>query len=136
MKNNRKLCPSSRLTKGASLLGIRNDEGKMDILEEPLLITKELYNQFQAHDTAPEKALRFTNKCIQSGCKQWTGSKCGVIENILEKVERKFMKDQLPSCAIRNPCRWHNQRGPEACKVCPLVTTYLEHPTHDKFIDH
>ncbi len=136
METNGKLCPSSKLSKGAYLLGIKNEENKIDILSEPVKVDGELLEKFNTHDTKAEKALRFTNKCVQSGCKQWTGEKCGVIDNILEKVEEKYIEDNLPDCAIRSTCRWYFQEGASACKVCTLVTTYVEDPTDDKFLTY
>jgi hypothetical protein len=29
----------------------------------------------------------------------------------------------LPTCTIRQTCRWFGQRGRDACVVCPLVVT-------------
>jgi len=136
MINHGKLCPSHRLSKGASLIGIKNKEGKFDMLPEPIKVDQTLYHEFQSHATKPEKVLRFTNKCVQSGCKQWTGTKCGVIETVLEKVEQQYIEDSLPNCSIRNTCRWYDQRGGEACKVCSLVTTYVDDPKDDKYIKH
>lgn len=131
-----KLCPSSRFSVGSSLLGIRNDKDEMDILEEPIKITEEIYEQFKEEDTKPEKTLRFTNKCVESGCAQWTGSKCGVIENLLDKVEDEYVKNTLPACSIRQDCRWFEQRGADSCKICPLVTTHVEQPKENKFFNY
>ncbi len=136
MKNEGKLCPSSKFKKGASLIGIRNDKDEMDILKEPIKVTEELYKQFKEVGTKPEKTLRFTNKCIESGCKQWTGIKCGVIDTLLQDVEQQFIKDALPECAIRDTCRWFSQSGPDACKICPLVTTYVEDPKDNQYFHH
>lgn len=133
MEKKGKICPSAKFSKGAFLIGIRNEKEEMDILDEPIKITEEIFNEFKATNTKPEKTLRLANKCIESGCKQWTGEKCGVIDDVLERVEEQYMKDQLPDCAIRPTCRWYSQQGSLACKVCPLVTTYKEDPKEDKF---
>ena len=131
-----KTCPSSKFTKGSLLIGIKNDQEEMDILEEPIKITEDIYEQLKAANSRPEKAVRVANKCITSGCKQWTGDKCGVIDEMLGKVEEGYLKDQLPTCAIRSTCRWYSQQKELACKVCPLVTTYTEYPKEDKFFNH
>lgn len=135
MESEKKTCPSSKFTKGASLIGIKNDEEEIDILAEPIKITEELYEQLKSADVKPEKAIRLANKCITSGCKQWTGEKCGVIDDRLAKVEESYLKDHLPECAIRTTCRWYSQQGDLACKVCPLVTTYTEFPKEEKFFN-
>ena len=136
MIKNGKLCPSYHLSKGASLIGIKNEEGKYDILPEPIKIDDELLEEFQSHNTKAEKVLRFTNKCLESGCKQWTGSQCSVIETAIKNVEQQYIEDHLPVCAIRSDCRWYDQRGSEACKVCPLVTNYVEDLSKDEFFNH
>ena len=126
MKNHGKTCPSANFSKGAYLLGIRNEDDEMEILAEPLKITEEIYNKLKKKNTRPEKALRMANKCIESNCKQWTGEGCGVIDHVLTTIEERYKKDQLPECGIRSTCRWYSQQGKESCKVCTLVTTLTE----------
>jgi len=133
MENKSKTCPSAKFSKGAYLLGIRNEENQMDILEDPIKITDEIYKKFEEAQTKPEKTLRVANKCIESGCNQWTGEKCGVIDDVLVRVEENYLKDQLPECGIRSTCRWYSQEGSKACQGCPLVTTYSEDPKEDPF---
>ncbi len=133
MENQGKTCPSAKFTKGALLIGIRNEADEIDLLKDPIKITEDVYQKFTQAKTKPEKTLRLANKCIESGCNQWTGKKCGVIDNLLNTVEEKYVKDQLPECGIRSTCRWYSQTGAEACKVCTLVTTFKEDPKEDKF---
>ncbi len=137
MKDESKTCPSSRFSKGAYLIGIKNEQEEMDMLATPVKITAELYGQMHssAAGTKPEKTLRVANKCVESGCKQWTGTKCGVIDNVLQSIEEKYLKDQLPECAIRSTCRWYAQRNIEACRACSLVTTYVEHSDENRFFN-
>jgi hypothetical protein len=33
--------------------------------------------------------------------------------------------DPLPRCSIRANCRWFDQQGADACRVCPFVITDL-----------
>lgn len=126
MSKDSKTCPSAQFKKGSLLIGVRNEKDEMDILENPIKVNQEIHDQLSEPGTKPEKALRFANKCVQSGCKQWTGTKCGVIDKVLNDIEENFRKATLPTCAIRDTCRWFSQRGAEACKVCPMVTTYKE----------
>ncbi len=135
MENKTKTCPSAKFSKGALLIGIKNDQEEMDMLDEPIKITDDIYDEIGASGILPEKALRTANKCLESGCKQWTGKKCGVIDSVLKRVENNYLKDQLPECAIRKDCRWYAQQGDIACKVCPLVTTYTENPQESKFFE-
>jgi hypothetical protein len=73
---------------------------------------------------SPEQRFRFAGNCIEGGCAQWTGSRCGVIDAVLA-VGGDTAADgiRLPRCAIRSTCRWFAQSGAGACSVCPLVVT-------------
>jgi hypothetical protein len=74
---------------------------------------------------SPEKRFRFAAPCVEARCEQWTGSRCGVIDRVLEveELDRTPQRQALPRCAIRGSCRWYAQVGAEACTVCPLVIT-------------
>jgi hypothetical protein len=92
---------------------------------------------------APEQRFRFSNKCIESGCSQWTGSRCGVIDNVLQLLAGvpapgdiappaamapptpEQSTGPLPPCGIRPTCRWFLQSGADACRVCPYVVTHI-----------
>ncbi|MBK7359176.1 MAG: hypothetical protein IPI45_06280 [Saprospiraceae bacterium] len=118
------LCPSSRAQTGARLLGIRQEDGSMAILPEPLKIDNSFIDI--SHQLAPaEQQFRFTNKCVESGCKQWTGARCGVADKLIQACSSIQLANTLPECGIRPQCRWYKQNGDEACKICPLVITEL-----------
>jgi hypothetical protein len=36
------------------------------------------------------------------------------------------MPESVPNCTIRSNCRWFDQTGYNACRVCPLVITDLD----------
>jgi hypothetical protein len=77
---------------------------------------------------SPEKRFRFSSPCAQCGCKQWQadadgGGRCGVVEEVLSTPLPEFLPRTLPECSIREQCRWHRQRGDEACSVCRYVIT-------------
>ena len=123
MKNKESvLCPSSRAQKGARLLGVRQEDGRMAILPQPLLINDSFIEEANKHSHA-EQQFRFTNKCIESGCKQWTGNRCGVADTIIAVINDLVTGDELPVCAIRTKCRWFKQNGVESCKICSFVIT-------------
>jgi hypothetical protein len=71
----------------------------------------------------PESRFRFSVPCIEGGCPQWTGSGCGVVDEVLEHEQppEAIQLARLPKCGIRSSCRWYAQRGAAACGVCPLV---------------
>ncbi len=117
------MCPSSKAQPGAQLLGVRQDDGTVAILPQPLRIDEAFLDAAGATDPA-EQRFRFTNKCVESGCSQWTGTRCGVVDKVLSVMNELAVQDELPACAIRPQCRWFRQSGPDACKVCPFVITH------------
>ena len=123
MKTNKTiLCPSSRAQTGARLLGIRQEDGRVAILPEPLKIDESFIDISNQLATA-EQQFRFTNKFVESGCKQWTGQRCGVADNLIQASQSLKLETTLPKCGIRGQCRWYHQNGAAACKICPLVIT-------------
>jgi hypothetical protein len=130
MKNNthkKSLCPSSRYAEDARLLGIRQDNGKVAILPDPLKIDSNFIQQLQ-EDVKPEQAFRFVNKCMELGCKQWSGKGCGIATRAVTLLNQVIPEKKLPLCSIRNDCRWYQQEGNEACMVCSYIITDITAP--------
>jgi hypothetical protein len=124
-EDERRLCPSARCEPGATLLGVVNADGSVGYLTPAVRIDEEFVARARK-GRPPERRFRFAAPCVESGCRQWTGSRCGVIDGILASpVEpaEPAAHDGLPHCAIRSACRWFHQSGPEACAACPLVIT-------------
>lgn len=122
MKPKPVLCPSGRCEDGAMLLGIVQSDGRVGYLGAPIEIDQEFVAKASAGRT-PERRFRFGTRCLRSGCRQWTGSRCGVIDEVVAMVPEEEKVAALPACGIRPQCRWFGQRGAEACAVCPLVIT-------------
>lgn len=125
--NGKIMCPSSKAQKGAMLLGILQDDGKVSILPQPLRID-ETFIETAGHQRPAEEQFRFTNKCVESGCSQWTGKRCGVADKVLSVLNDLPPQNEVPVCALRPSCRWHLQSGEEACRACVFVIT---HTTED-----
>ena len=126
MEENKKImCPSSRAKEGSEILGIRQDDGTIAILPQPLPIDKDVLANLQQSPVPAEQRFRFTNKCIENGCKQWNGKACGVADRVLEFLDEIPQSTTLPSCAIRPQCRWFLQSGSDACKICPYILTEI-----------
>jgi hypothetical protein len=91
----------------------------------PRLTIDEEFVERARRGRAPERRFRFSGPCVEAGCRQWTGSRCGVIDRVLEAGVDDGAPERtgLPHCAIRPSCRWFAQSGAEACGVCPLVIT-------------
>jgi hypothetical protein len=117
----RMLCPSARCTSGAILLGIVMPDGRVAFPQERLVID-ETFVETAHQGRPPEQRFRFSSPCVESGCCQWTGSRCGIIDEVLE-VHAPTHDKALPACSIRSTCRWFAQAGPAACRVCPDIVT-------------
>lgn len=124
MNSEKKLCPSHNCQAGTILLGVVNGDGRVGFTADRIIVTEEFVQIARAGRT-PEKRFRFGGQCVQSGCKQWTGKRCGVIDSITEAVDINVESAALPECSIRSECRWFYQSGAEACAICPEIITDL-----------
>jgi hypothetical protein len=118
-------CPSYRCKPGSQLLGVRQDDGTVAILPTPLPVDETFINAVKDDAMAPEQRFRFTNKCVEKGCNQWTGKSCGVVERVLQHLDLFPVHEELPACGIRDKCRWYHQRKTDACKACPFIITEI-----------
>jgi hypothetical protein len=126
-------CPSNRCKPGSELIGVRQDDGTIAILPQPLPVDQHFVDVASRDPIAPEERFRFSNKCVEGGCHQWTGSHCGVIDRMLQTMEASLptkvlptaSEAQLPTCGIRPTCRWYRQSGHHACRVCPYILTHV-----------
>ena len=119
-----KSCPSSVATEGSVLLGVFNKNGSLGYLSNKTEVTGKLYEEVKK-TKEPEKRFRFSNTCVESGCRQWSSGKCGVINKILQTNEDLNLEAQLPNCSIRASCRWYFQEGAQACTFCPYIVTNM-----------
>lgn len=116
------LCPSSRCQPGAILLGIVLSDGSVAFAKDRIAVDGAFVeNALQGR--APESRFRFSTPCASSGCHQWTGSRCGVIDSVLDDVRDISQVEILPDCSIRGQCRWYDQSGSSACAVCDRIIT-------------
>lgn len=122
MNSEKKLCPSYYCQSGAILLGIVMRDGRVAFSSDRLVVNEEFVQIARAGRT-PEKRFRFGGQCVQSGCRQWTGERCGLIDKITETANIDVESAGLPECSIRSECRWFYQSGAEACAVCPEIVT-------------
>jgi hypothetical protein len=119
------LCPSAKAKPGSQLLGVRQKDGTVAILPEALPVDEEFMQIVQTDPTPAEQRFRFSNKCVENGCVQWTGKSCGVIERVVEFLDSVPLKESLPPCSIRPRCRWYAQNSADACRICPYVLTEI-----------
>lgn len=121
-----KTCPSSLGQVGSNLLGVVNPSGTVGFFKDPVEVTQEFIDDAGDFENL-ERRFRFSNKCVQSGCKQWTGKECGVIKAVLA-LDSIPAKNDLPACSIRSNCRWFYQEGAIACNGCRYVITNVSEP--------
>jgi hypothetical protein len=127
-----KTCPSSLGQVGSNLLGVVNANGTVGFFTDPVEVTPEFIEDAGDFDNL-ERRFRFSNKCVQSGCKQWTGTECGVIKAVLALDSIPAGK-KLPDCSIRTNCRWYFQEGASACNGCRYVITNVSEPSTEAVI--
>jgi hypothetical protein len=120
-------CPSAPCEPGATLLGLVGEDGRIGYLTPALRIDEEFVARVE-RGRSPRKRFRFAGPCLEGECRQWTGSRCGVVDTVFDAVEKLAPQPAreegvLPRCAIRSSCRWFAQEGAAACAACPFVIT-------------
>lgn len=117
-------CPSAPAAPGARLLGLLGPDGRVHNLKSTMTVDAHFLEA--AAEAGPVEArMRFASRCQTSGCAQWTGSRCGVIDKALKHIEAALPIEAgaLPPCTIRSDCRWFAQTGPRACGACAYIVT-------------
>jgi hypothetical protein len=99
----------------------------VDYLEKPAPVTPELLAL--TGDTPPTQVLRIAAKCPENACSHFDGSNCRLVWRIAPALDR--VADGRFYCAIRTECRWHRQKGFDACQCCPQISTHYAEPDAD-----
>ena len=86
-------------------------------LDQPLLTTSKLLAT--AYPVEPTEIFRFVGTCLEKGCQQFGDGQCQLAKRIVEGLPA--VTQTLPTCAIRQRCRWWQQEGKAACLRCPQV---------------
>lgn len=117
-------CPSAPAEPGAGLLGVLGPDGRIHNLRTPMQVDATFLEAAKTQG-APEARMRFSGRCQTSGCSQWTGTRCGVIDRAMQEMRVPALSPaaQLPPCTIRSTCRWFAQTGALACGTCALIVT-------------
>ncbi|WP_276482194.1 hypothetical protein [Paraflavitalea pollutisoli] len=124
MKTTDKSCPSATCEEGAILLGVVNGDGTIGYISTPMTVDHDFVQEVHEQGN-PESSFRFSNKCVTSGCRQWSNGQCGVINKIIHNNEDLDLPPRLPECSIRSSCRWYYQEGAKACSFCPYIITNM-----------
>lgn len=117
-------CPSAPAAPGARLLGLLGPDGRVHNVKSVVTVD-DGFLQAAAEGGPVEARMRFASRCQTSGCAQWTGSRCGVIDKALAHIEAAIPVEAgaLPPCTIRSDCRWYAQTGARACAACSYIVT-------------
>lgn len=121
---NSSACPSGRCRPGAVLVGIVGEDGLLGYIGQPMTIDADFVARARRGRT-PESRFRFAEPCAEGRCGHWANDRCGLIDAFVESGPESLEADEpsepLPRCSIRRSCRWFEQRGRDACMICPLV---------------
>lgn len=115
------------------LLGIVDKTGRVGYFTPRLEVDADFAQEADS-GRAPGKRFRIAAPCAEGRCAQWTGSRCGLIDDLTTQENSwpppVVNAKALPRCSIRPECRWFAQVGPSACRICPFVVTdiSLGHP--------
>jgi hypothetical protein len=119
----RLLCPSAPADANAILVGVIQSDGSVAFIKDRIEVTREFLT-IAAKGRALETRFRFSSTCIGSKCKQWVNGGCSLPERLADMIPRSNATDApLPDCSIRPQCRWFDQRGSDACRICSVVVT-------------
>lgn len=115
-------CPSAECRPGSVLLGIVLPNGRVAFSRDKVVIDAAFVEA--AHEgRPPEQRFRFAGSCVESGCRQWAGHGCGLIDRLVSEGADEPPPPSLPNCSVRDSCRWYDQHRHRACAVCPEVVT-------------
>lgn len=117
------LCPSSRpQLKDSKVFGLVNgtvEKPRITYLKSSQPVTDELIAL--CSPVTPTEVFRIATPCISNGCKHFDGVNCGLASQVVEQLA--IVDEKLPSCSIRQDCRWYQQEGKAACLRCSQIVT-------------
>jgi len=129
IKRTSNFCPSAQPEwAGSFVFGVvagKAEKPQVIHLEKPLPVTDELLAL--AKPVTPTEIFRFAAPCAEKACIHFSGSNCLLVQRTVEKLSE--VVDTLPSCRIRQNCRWWQQEGKAACMRCPQVITDNYNPS-------
>lgn len=123
------MCPSAQPEiEGSVAFGViagTGDDPRVQWIEQPVPVTPALLAL--AQPVQPTQVLRFAAPCQQKACCHFDGTDCRLATRLVQLLPA--VTDSLPPCRIRPDCRWFNQEGGAACRICPQVVTYCVEPS-------
>lgn len=122
-------CPSAQPGLERSVVLATVDDGPqgrhVSYLNGLVRVTADRMLGLIASPIGPTQLFRFAAPCERNGCKNWSGSRCRVVEKLVQVLPA--VTSTLPDCKLRLACRWFQQEGESACHRCPQVLTDDKH---------
>lgn len=122
-KDKEMLCPSSRpQVKDSKVFGLVNgtvEKPRVTYLKSSQPVTNELIAL--AQPVTATEVFRIAAPCAANGCRHFDGANCNIATKLVS--EFSVVEKDLPSCSIRQDCRWYQQEGQSACLRCSQVIT-------------
>ena len=119
------ICPSAQPDMAeARIFGVvagSPEEPRVAYLKQGATISGEMLEQLG--DLKPTQVFRYAARCEGSACAQYDKGCCSLGRRIAERLAP--VTDSLPSCQIRQGCRWFAEIGGAACLRCPQVLTVV-----------
>lgn len=117
------LCPSAQPDQpGAAVFGIVEGTAaapRVRYLSRPLPVIDAVLAL--AAPVEPTEVFRFAAPCALDECQHFEEGSCSLASKISQLQSGEGLG--VPACRIRPRCRWWNQEGKAACRVCPEVVT-------------
>lgn len=96
-------------------------EPRVAYLKKKAEVTPEMLAKLDGID--PTRVFRYSARCENGRCAQYEGGRCSLAQRIVDQLAA--VVDDLPSCQIRDTCRWFAEQGGQACLRCPQVVTLV-----------
>jgi hypothetical protein len=119
-------CPSAQPgMEGARIIGVLSGtatDPRIGYLKQSAEVTPEIMETLGGID--PTHVFRFSAKCAGGACAQFGNGQCSLGKRIVDRLDA--VTDTLPSCLIRQTCRWFAEQGAAACFRCPQIVTKVD----------
>jgi hypothetical protein len=96
-------------------------EPRVAYLKKKAQVTPELLAELG--DVDPTRVFRYAARCENGRCAQYENGRCSLARRIVSLLPP--VVHDLPSCQIRDTCRWFAEEGGAACRRCPQVVTLV-----------
>lgn len=77
----------------------------------------------QLGDLDPTQVFRYAARCESGRCAQYEDGRCSLARRVVGLLPP--VVEDLPSCQIRDTCRWYREEAGAACLRCPQVVTLV-----------